>query len=151
MELDASSADMAGPAPPEGSSDCIFCRIVDRSAPAYIVYEDEKDLAFLDLFPYTKGHLLVVPKQHVDRLVDLPAEDRASFLGAIAAVCGRVERLSRHYNVALNQGELAGQIVFHLHFHVIPRYGRGNPFQVHGRERLSEAVAREVLDALGSP
>jgi histidine triad (HIT) family protein len=135
---------------PGPSEECVFCRIVRREAPGWIVYEDGQNLAFLDLFPYTRGHLLVVPKRHVDRLVELPTSEHGSFMGAIAAACQRVERLSRHYNIAFNQGELSGQVIFHLHAHVIPRYGGGNPFQVHRRERLTESVGREVQKALGA-
>lgn len=133
------------------SEACIFCRIARREAPAWIVFEDERSVAFLDLFPFTRGHLLVVPKRHVDRLVDLPREEHAACLGALSEACRRVERLSPHYNVALNQGELAGQIIFHLHFHVIPRYGENNPFLAHGRERLSEAEAHDLLRVLNPP
>jgi histidine triad (HIT) family protein len=137
-------------APPPGAP-CIFCEIVERRSDAWVVYEDERTIAFLDLFPFTKGHLLVVPKRHVDRLIDLAPHEHGEFLGAVAEVCRRVERLSHHYNVALNQGELAGQIVFHLHFHVIPRYGVQNPFHGSQRARLAEGDAREVLETLGRP
>lgn len=130
------------------SEACIFCRIARREAPAWIVFEDERSVAFLDLFPFTRGHLLVVPKRHVDRLVDLPREEHADCLGALSEACRRVERLSPHYNVALNQGELAGQIIFHLHFHVIPRYGENNPFLAHGRDRITEAEAHDLLRVL---
>jgi histidine triad (HIT) family protein len=113
-----------------GRTDCVFCEIVGGRLPAHIVYEDAGALAFLDLFPWTRGHLLVVPKRHVDRLRDLAVADHAPYLGAIAEVCRRVERLSSDYNIALNQGARAGQVVFHLHVHVIPRYGEENPFAV---------------------
>lgn len=125
--------------------ECVFCDIVARRAPAYIIHEDATSLAFLDLFPFTRGHLLVVPKRHVDRLTDLPESEYAPFLGTLAYVCRRMDRLSTHYNVALNQGSLAGQIVFHLHFHVIPRYDGPNPFGVSPRERLTEEAARSVV------
>lgn len=141
------------PAPPESPSgdDCIFCRIVARKSPAWVVYEDERHVAFLDLFPFTRGHLLVIPKRHVDRLVELPAGEQGPFLQAVAEVSRRVERLSHHYNIALNQGSLAGQIVFHLHFHIIPRYGAANPFHVEARERVTEAEAHELLRVLTPP
>jgi histidine triad (HIT) family protein len=134
-----------------GADSCVFCQIVARRAPAWIVYENESNMAFLDLFPFTRGHLLVVPKRHVDRLTDLPPADHAPFLAALKELCRRVERLSHHYNVAMNQGELAGQIIFHLHFHIIPRYADGNPFQTHGRTRITESSAREVQELLSRP
>jgi histidine triad (HIT) family protein len=128
---------------------CIFCEIVARRAQSHIVYEDEKTLAFLDLFPVTRGHVLVVPKQHVDRLTDLPESEYAGFLRALARVCRRVDRLSDHYNVSLNQGSLAGQIVFHMHFHVIPRYGEGTPQWGRPRGRLSDEDAQRLIATLG--
>lgn len=127
---------------------CIFCEIVARRAPAYLVYEDAEAIAFLDLFPFTRGHLLVVPKHHVPRLTDLAPEEHAPYIGALATVCRRAERLSPDYNVALNQGAAAGQIVFHLHFHVIPRYGEANPFNASNRRRLSEEEARTLVAQL---
>ncbi len=127
-----------------GQNACIFCRIIDRSAASTIVYEDAENLAFLDLFPVTRGHLLIVPKLHVDRLVDLPESAYEGLFKAIATVCRRVEGLSTHYNVSMNQGELAGQIVFHLHVHVIPRYGEGTPQWSRPRERLREEDAAQL-------
>ncbi|MCI4330503.1 MAG: HIT family protein [Thermoplasmata archaeon] len=130
---------------------CVFCEIAAHRAPAYTVYETERTLAFLDLFPYTRGHLLVVPKRHVDRLTDLRPEEYPDYVGSLAELCRRVDRFSRHYNVALNQGEMAGQVIFHLHFHVIPRYGAHNPFLAQPRARLADAEARRVVAELSKP
>lgn len=138
-------------APDPAPDGCIFCGIIHRTSPAHILYEDAAVLAFLDLFPFTRGHALVVPKQHVDRLTDLPASAYPGVLAGLANVCRRMERLSTHYNVALNQGSLAGQIVFHLHFHIIPRYGEENPFRIHPRERLSDADGRALVAELTVP
>ena len=136
-------------APAAPGEACVFCDIISKHAPAHVVYEDENAVAFLDLFPFTRGHLLVVPKRHVDRLVDLPESEYEGYLRAVANVCRHVEKLSRHYNIAANQGALAGQIVFHLHFHIIPRYGEANPFRVTPRVRLTDDEGHEVLRALG--
>lgn len=127
---------------------CVFCEIVRGASPAHVVYEDEHAVAFLDLFPFTRGHLLVVPKRHVDRLTDLRSTEYVPFLTALSAVCKRVERLTSDYNVALNQGPLAGQIVFHLHFHVIPRYDGTDPFRVRPRVKLSDSDAESVVGTL---
>lgn len=134
--------------PLDADPNCVFCKIVARQAPAYLVYEDDEAIAFLDIFPFTRGHLLVVPKRHAPRLTDLPEAEHGAYLGALAKVCRRVERLSSDYNIALNQGAKAGQVVFHLHFHIIPRYGEGNPFHSRPRERLSEEAARELRTLL---
>jgi histidine triad (HIT) family protein len=129
---------------------CVFCDIVARRAPAHIVHEDAKTLTFLDLFPITRGHLLVVPRAHVDRITDLPAEDHADLMAAIQRACRQVEHLSTHYNVSINQGSLAGQIVFHLHVHVIPRYEDTAPAWTKPRGRLEEPDALRVLRSLRS-
>ncbi len=127
---------------------CVFCDIVARRAPAWIVYEDATTLAFLDIFPFTRGHQLVIPKRHGARLTDLPFDDQMALIRSLDEVCRRSERLSADYNVALNAGARAGQIVFHVHFHVIPRYGEANPFRSTSRAPLAEAEARSLVAEL---
>lgn len=138
---------MAPSHPP--AAPCIFCEIVAGRAPAHKVYEDEDTLAFLDLFPITRGHVLVIPKRHVDRLTDLREDEYADLFRTLATICRRAERLSMDYNVAVNQGTLAGQIVFHLHFHVIPRYNTPSPFATTPRTRIGDEEAQRVRAALG--
>ncbi|MGC2288818.1 MAG: HIT family protein [Thermoplasmata archaeon] len=128
---------------------CIFCEIVAGRAPIQKVYEDKDTLAFLDLFPITRGHTLVIPKRHADRLTDLRVEEYEDLFRTLVTVCRKIERLSQDYNVAVNQGKLAGQIVFHLHFHIIPRYNTPGPFATTPRTRIREVDARVVLGALG--
>lgn len=136
---------------PPADEPCIFCSIVTRRSPSWIVYEDATNIAFLDLFPFTRGHLLVVPKRHVARLTDLRPGEHAPYLEAIATLCRRVERLAPDYNVALNQGARAGQVIFHLHFHIIPRYDEINPFRPEPRRRLPDDEARELVARLSHP
>jgi histidine triad (HIT) family protein len=133
----------------EDGGPCVFCDIATRHAPAYIVYEDATTLAFLDIFPFTRGHLLVIPKRHGARLTDIPFDDQIALVRTLDEVCRRTERLSPDYNVALNAGAKAGQIVFHVHFHVIPRYGEANPFLGPGRARLQDDDARRLVRELG--
>jgi histidine triad (HIT) family protein len=132
-----------GRAPP-----CVFCDIVAGRAPAQKIYEDKDTLAFLDLFPITRGHTLVIPKRHADRLTDLREEEYGDLFRTLVTVCRKIERLSQDYNVAVNQGKLAGQIVFHLHFHIIPRYDSPGPFATTPRTRIREEDALTVLAAL---
>jgi histidine triad (HIT) family protein len=130
---------------------CIFCDIVARKSPAFIVYEDASTVAFLDIFPFTRGHLLVIPKRHGARLTDIPFEEQMALIRTLDELCRRTERLTNDYNVALNAGAKAGQIVFHVHFHIIPRYGESNPFHATARARLQEAEARELIARLSAP
>ena len=137
--------------PPTAAPQCVFCDIVAGKAPAYKVYEDTTTLAFLDLFPFTRGHLLVIPKRHGARLTDFAHDDQAAVLRTLEQMCRRAERLTSDYNVALNAGARAGQIVFHLHFHVIPRYGESNPFHAAQRVRITDDEAADVVAALSMP
>ena len=130
---------------------CVFCEIVAGRAPAYRVYEDEETLAFLDLYPFTRGHLLVIPKRHGARLTEFGAADQAAVVRTLEKMCRRAERLTSDYNVALNAGSKAGQIVFHLHFHLIPRYGESNPFHPPARVRLTDEEAQRVAAELSVP
>lgn len=139
------------PTSPDGSANCVFCEIAAGRAPAYRVYEDDSTVAFLDLFPFTRGHLLVIPKRHGARLTDFGDEDHIAVLRTLETMCRRAERLTPDYNVALNAGARAGQIVFHLHFHLIPRYGESNPFHRNERVRITEAEAKEVVAELSVP
>ena len=138
----------------EGAADrpkCVFCDIVARRAPAWIVYEDDETIAFLDIFPFTRGHLLLIPKRHGPRLTDLPFSEQTALVRSLDELCRRVEqRLAPDYNVSLNAGANAGQIVFHTHFHIIPRYGSANPFRATGRDPLEETEARALVAELSA-
>lgn len=107
---------------PKAVPDCIFCRIVAGTAPSRKVYEDRFVLAFWDIRPRAKVHLLVIPKQHVaslKELDDLPAETRAALLSACVKVARDQGILDQGFRVIANAGPDANQSVFHLHFHVV--------------------------------
>jgi histidine triad (HIT) family protein len=142
-----------GPAPPKhpAPASCIFCEIAQHKAPAYIVYEDTDTMGFLDIYPFTRGHLLIIPKRHGTRLTDLPFTHQTSLLRTVDLLCRRSERLTSDYNVALNAGANAGQIVFHVHFHLIPRYGEPNPFLAASRAPLQVRDAQELVATLSAP
>ncbi|MBI1751528.1 MAG: histidine triad nucleotide-binding protein [Acidobacteria bacterium] len=101
---------------------CIFCRIVAGQAPSKKVYEDSHVLAFWDIQPRAKVHLLVIPKQHVaslKELDDLSVEARAALLSACVKVAKDQGILDKGFRVITNAGKDANQSVFHLHFHVV--------------------------------
>ena len=104
--------------------DCIFCAIVRGDAPARVVHEDERTLAFMDLFPLTRGHALVIPKVHYENLFDATPDDVA----AVARTAQRVAQAAMDaygadgLNLLQTNGAVAMQTVFHLHVHVLPRY-----------------------------
>lgn len=111
------------------SDDCIFCKIVEGEVPSHKVYEDENVLAFLDTNPVSKGHTLVIPKKHVDDIHD--AEKMNYMWKPIVKVSNAVKNVfsAEGVNIAQNNGEKAGQEVFHLHLHITPIYD-GNELDI---------------------
>jgi histidine triad (HIT) family protein len=104
--------------------DCIFCKIIKGEIPCTKVYEDENILCFLDIAPANKGHCLIVPKEHYEILIDAP-EDIINYSLKVAKKIARAMSASlanEGFNVLINNGKAAGQIVPHVHLHVIPRF-----------------------------
>ncbi len=108
-------------------ADCIFCRILDGSMPAELVYQGPGAVAFLDGFPAARGHTLVVPRLHAPTILDLPDEAVGDLFRAVKEVTRIVNDVLHPaaFNVGWNHGRAAGQAVFHLHVHVLPRYAEG--------------------------
>ena len=104
--------------------DCIFCKLANGEIPTNTIYEDNDFRVFLDAAPATKGHCLIVPKEHFDNLEEL-SDDVASKVFPLAKKMMKLlkEKLDWDgFNVVQNNGEVAGQTVFHFHTHLIPRY-----------------------------
>ncbi len=106
------------------AEDCIFCGIVAGSVPAFKVHEDEQTVAFMDINPATRGHCLVVPKAHADDIVAASASDIAACSTVASELAERaITKLGADGAAVISLCRpAAGQTVFHLHFHVIPRY-----------------------------
>lgn len=102
--------------------DCIFCKIISGAVPSKFVYEDDQVVVFDDLHPQAPVHMLVVPKRHIPRLMDAVPEDEA-LLGRLLGVANRVAKdrgvAEEGYRVVINVNRGAGQVVFHLHLHVM--------------------------------
>lgn len=112
--------------------DCIFCKIVKGNAPCTVVFENEHVLAFMDIFPAANGHTLVVPKKHFVNTLDCPEKELSEVIMAVKKIGqAQVKGLGAHgFNIHQSNNREAGQIVFHLHFHVIPRFaGDGLSFR----------------------
>ncbi len=105
-------------------ADCIFCKIANGEIPSKTLHEDENFRVILDLSPATRGHALILPKEHYDNLYELP-EDTAAGVMKLAKKMAAVmtEKLQADgFNLVQNNGETAGQTVMHFHMHLIPRY-----------------------------
>ena len=102
----------------------IFEKIIDGEIPSYKIYEDEHVYSFLDVFPITKGHTLVIPKKHSRNIFDCDPETAANIGRVLPKIANAVKEAygCDGVNIFQNNEEYAGQSVFHLHFHIVPRY-----------------------------
>ena len=105
-------------------TNCIFCKIANGEIPSKTLYEDDKFRVILDLGPASKGHALILPKEHYADLYELPEETAGEVMKLAKKMATQMtQRLGcEGFNLVQNNGELAGQTVFHFHMHLIPRY-----------------------------
>ncbi|MBU1038680.1 HIT family protein [Patescibacteria group bacterium] len=130
--------------------DCIFCKIVNKELPAWLVAETEDYLAFLDIKPVQPGHTLVIPKKHYEDLLSLPEESAVGLIKFAKIVAKAVVKgtASSGFNLTLNNGVTAGQVINHCHFHIIPRLAHDQlpawphkDYQINQAEDLSVKIA----------
>ena len=128
-------------------SECIFCQITRKEAPASIVYEDEQVIAFLSKNPVNEGHTLVVPKKHWENIYEISEENAAYLFRIVKRVAHAVKDSTGAEGIRIvqNNGEAAGQVVFHLHVHVIPMalndgFIHGKAFRDHTNSRSIDAL-----------
>jgi len=119
----------------------IFARILRGEIPAHTVYEDEHSLAFMDVMPQSDGHTLVIPKMPAENLFDVPPEALAATILCTQRVARAVKKAFDAPGVMIAQlnGPGAGQTVFHIHFHIVPRYN-GIDLRFHAREMANPKV-----------
>ena len=104
-------------------SDCLFCKIIAGEIPCHKLYEDERTIAFLDIFPVSEGHTLVLPKSHATQLLDSSNEDALAIMATVKKITQAIlEAVAGDgFNLGMNNGESAGQEVPHTHLHIMPR------------------------------
>ena len=129
--------------------DCLFCKIIAGDIPATIIDQDDKTVAFMDIAPATRGHALVIPREHARDIRDIAPEDLADVHVAAQRIAKRQETLGAiGVNVLQSSGAAAWQTVFHFHVHVIPRY-EGDPLKLpwepHEGDPDEIAAAAELL------
>lgn len=132
---------------------CIFCKIIRNEIPSSKVYEDEYSLAFLDIHPKNQGQTLVIPKEHSENIYELPDETMARLSLAVKEVAIAVKNglNADGINIIMNNEEPAGQIVFHTHIHVVPRFNKDNFDQgphIEYRPGEAESVAEKIKQSL---
>lgn len=131
---------------------CTFCKIARGKAPAYIVYKDRSVVAFLDKAPLTRGHTLVATVEHYENIMETPEDLLGSVINVVKKVAKAQLRGLRAQGVRVvqNNGSLAGQVIFHLHFHVIPFYQNERPsrrqLNPHEGEEVSKILTEHIRD-----
>ena len=132
--------------------DCIFCKIANGEIPSSTLYEDEEFRVFLDLAPASKGHALIVPKEHFDNLYEM-SDDAAS--KALVLAKKMITKMTKAlgcdgFNVVQNNNECAGQTVYHFHMHLIPRYNGDNVGITWKPGENTDEERQEIIDKVKS-
>ena len=104
--------------------DCIFCKIISGEIPSYKIYEDEFTFAILDINPTSRGHVLILPKKHFDMTENTENEMLSKMIVVAKEIGTKIKNIlkSDGFNININNGKLAGQEIFHTHFHVVQRF-----------------------------
>ncbi|AFC66641.1 TPA: HIT family protein [Streptococcus pyogenes] len=136
---------------------CIFCSIIQGDIPSSKVYEDEQVLAFLDISQTTKGHTLVIPKQHVRNLLEMTAETASHLFARIPKIARAIQSATgaTAMNIINNNEALAGQTVFHAHIHLVPRYNEEDGISIQYTTHepdfpVLEKLARQINQEVSS-
>jgi histidine triad (HIT) family protein len=132
--------------------DCLFCKIASGEIPSKKIYENDHVVAFLDINPSAPGHTLVVPKRHYNNILDVDEKTLVHLIDGVQTVAKRMsEKLGSDITVLQNNGRTSGQIVFHIHFHIIPRTEGDGIHFVHHRIQVSEQELDEMKNKLEKP
>ena len=128
--------------------DCIFCKIANKEIPSRIITETENSIAFLDAFPVSRGHTLVIPKHHYEKVQDMTSLDNTDLFNTVYQVISKVDRLTGATLVAVHNGKDSGQEIPHVHVHLIPRELSDQAGPVHSMFKDRPKLSDKELDEL---
>ena len=128
--------------------DCIFCKIANKEIPSRIIMETENSIAFLDAFPVSLGHTLVIPKRHYGKVQDMTDLDNTDLFNTVYQVISKVDKLTGATLVAVHNGKDSGQEIPHVHVHLIPRELSDQAGPVHSMFKDRPKLSDEELDKL---
>ena len=131
-------------------SDCIFCKIVSKEIPTKILVETESCIGFLDAFPLARGHALVIPKNHYEKLQDLPTDINTEVFSTVHSLISRVDSLTGATLMAVHNGKDSGQEIPHVHVHLIPRSSEDSAAAVHSMFSQKLELSESEIDELCS-
>ena len=131
---------------------CIFCKIIAKEIPCKILGETSNSISFLDAFPLAKGHVLVIPKNHHQKIQDMNDDENSDLFSLVHKMISKVDSISGATLVAVHNGKEAGQEVPHVHVHLVPRSSDDSASAIHsmfdGTVKLSESELDELFEKL---
>ena len=128
--------------------DCIFCMIAKKEITAKIVTETENSIAFLDAFPLSRGHTLIIPKHHYEKVQDITFDDNTDLFETLHKVISKVDKITGSTLLAIHNGKGSGQEIPHLHVHLIPRKPGDSAGPVHSMFKNRPKLSEDELDKL---
>jgi len=128
--------------------DCIFCNIAKREIPAKIIMETKNTIAFLDAYPLSRGHTLVIPKQHYERVQDITDGDNIDLFDMLHKVISKVDKITGSTLLAIHNGKESGQEIPHVHVHLIPRESNDLAGPVHSMFKNRPKLSDEEMEEL---
>ena len=130
--------------------DCIFCKIAKKEISSKIIAETKKSIAFLDAFPLSRGHTLVIPKCHYEKVQDMTDMDSTDLFNTVHKVISKVDKLTGATLLAIHNGKDSGQEIPHVHVHLIPRQPSDHAGPVHSMFKDRPKLSDEELDELSA-
>lgn len=128
--------------------DCLFCKIVNKEIPSRIITETENSIAFLDAFPVSRGHTLVITKKHYEKVQDMTDNDNNDLFDTVHNVISKVDKLTGSTLLAIHNGKDSGQEIPHVHVHLIPREPDDQAGSVHSMFKDRPKLSDDELDQL---
>ena len=128
--------------------DCIFCKIAKKTIPSKIITETKNSIAFLDTFPLSRGHTLVIPKNHYERVQDMTVDDNTDLFNTVQNVTSKVDKITGSTLLAVHNGKASGQEIPHVHVHLIPRELSDQAGPVHNMFKDRPKLSDKELDEL---
>jgi len=128
--------------------DCIFCKIAKKEIPTKIIIETKNSVAFLDAFPLARGHTLVIPKNHYEKVQDMTVDDNVDLFNTVQNVTSKVDKITGSTLLAVHNGKDSGQEIPHVHIHLIPRELSDQAGPVHSMFKDRPKLSDKELDEL---
>ena len=128
--------------------ECVFCKIASSDIPAKILQTTEHSIAFLDAFPLAKGHTLIIPKKHHQKLGELNSHENSDLFALVNTISSKIDTLTGSTLIAIHNGKQAGQDIPHVHVHIVPRSPNDGAGPVHTMFKKTDITSDDIYDKL---